>query len=218
MVLRSSHKNTKIPNNFIILNSCPDIERNPQQEIEFVRIILFFKTFPLGNRFLTDPTVSPEQRASLRDPETRRLFNIKTDPDIRDTLDGFLAQVGAPVRVVFNTSVCLDCSVEGDSRLLPRHCHMEPQDVHPGQVERHHPGDLQSYHPTQHHILQHPGRLKRSWYSNILCGTWRRPRYSCCQRREGKAGCDRVWACCRQSKDLGTSAGCSRTLGVYSSN
>ena len=89
---------------------------------------------PHAYRFLTDPTVSPEQRGMLRDPDTRKLFNIKTDPEIRDTLASLLAQVGAPVQVVYNTSVCLDCSVEGDSRLLPRHCHMEPQDVHPGQV------------------------------------------------------------------------------------
>ena len=78
-------------------------------------------------RFLTDPTVSPEQRSMLKDPDTRKLFNIKTDPEIRDTLASLLDQVGAPVQVVFNTSVCLDCGVEGDSRLLPRHCHMEPQ-------------------------------------------------------------------------------------------
>ena len=72
----------------------------------------------------------------LRDADTRRLFNIKTDTEIRNTLVSLLGQVGPPVQVVFNTSVCLDCSVKGDRRLLPRHCHMEPEDVHPGQVSQ----------------------------------------------------------------------------------
>ena len=88
------------------------------------------------HRFLTDPTVTPEQRDMLRDADTRKLFNIKTDTEIRNTLASLLGQVGPPVQVVFNTSVCLDCSVKGDRRLLPRHCHMEPEDVHPGQVSQ----------------------------------------------------------------------------------
>ena len=57
-------------------------------------------------------------------------------------------------QVVFNTSVCLDCGVKGDTRLLPRHCHMEPEDVHPGQV----------WHSTGVHTVQST--------LNRLCSRW----------------------------------------------
>ena len=162
-----------------------------------------------GYRFLTDPTVSPEQRGMLRDEATRLLFNIKSDKEVRNTLHENINKMGPPVQVVFNTSKCLDCSVVGDSRLLSKYCHMEPHLIHPGVVDCHHPGHIQNYHPTEHHVLEHEGRLKRSWYSNFLCGTLRKPRYSCCRRREGKEGCHKIWACCRQDWWEGRE-GCSR--------
>lgn len=162
-----------------------------------------------GYRFFTDPTVSPEQRGMLRDEATRDLFNIKTDAQVRETIRGYLRMMGPPVQVVFKTSKCIDCSEEGDPRLLSKYCHMEPHQVHPGVVECHHPGKIQSYHPSEHHVLEHGGRLKKSWFSNFLCGTLRKPRYSCCGRREGKAGCHKLWACCKQDYEEAR-RGCSR--------
>ena len=162
-----------------------------------------------GYRFFTDVSVSPEQRGLLNDEATRQMFNIKTDVEVRDTLREYLDQMGPPVQVVFNTNRCQDCSVEGDKRLLPKYCHMEPSLIHPGVVECHHPGKIQHYHPTEHHLLEHEGRLKKGWYSNFMCGTLRRPRYSCCGRREGKPGCCKKWACCRQDY-YDSSDGCSQ--------
>ena len=70
-------------------------------------------------RFLTDPTVSPEQRGMLRDADTRRLFNIKTDTEIRDTLASLLGQVGPPVQVVYRCTHCVQSTL---NRLCPRWC------------------------------------------------------------------------------------------------
>merc|ERR1711981_798619 len=84
--------------------------------------------------------------------------------------------------------------------------------IHPDKVEVHHPGPLENFHPSQHHICEHDGRLKKSWYSNFLCGTLRRARYSCCRRRLGKEGCSKKWACCKQEVSEGSKEkeGCSR--------
>jgi len=151
-----------------------------------------------GYRFYNDPTVSAEQRDSFRSPQSRALFNVKTDQEIFSILKENLGKMGQPVQVVFNTSKCLDCSVEGDRRLLPKYCHMEPHLIHPGGVENHHPGKIERFHPSQHQVLEHDGRLKKTWYSHFLCGTLRMPRYSCCGRRSGKEGCHKKWACCKE--------------------
>ena len=127
------------------------------------------------------------------------MFNVKSDDEVKETLKEFLDQMGPPVQVVFNIHKCLDCSVVGDSRLLPKYCHMSPHLIHPGEVECHHPGHIERYHPSESHVLEHEGRLHKYWYSNILCcGTMKKPRYSCCKRREGKPGCNKKWACCKQ--------------------
>merc|ERR1712106_6415 len=119
-----------------------------------------------GYRFYNDPTVSAEQRDSFRSPQSRALFNVKTDQEIFSILKENLGKMGQPVQVVFNTSKCLDCSVEGDRRLLPKYCHMEPHLIHPGGVENHHPGKIERFHPSQHQVLEHDGRLKKTWYSH----------------------------------------------------
>jgi len=152
-----------------------------------------------GYRFLTDPTLNPAQRGVLSDETSRKMFNVKSDDEVKETLKEFLDQMGPPVQVVFNIHKCLDCSVVGDSRLLPKYCHMSPHLIHPGEVECHHPGHIERYHPSESHVLEHEGRLHKYWYSNILCcGTMKKPRYSCCKRREGKPGCNKKWACCKQ--------------------
>ena len=161
----------------------------------------------------------------MEDPATRRTFNVKSDREVKETLTSLLGELGPPVQVVFNTSRCLDCSVVGDSRLLTKYCHMEPVMTHPGMVESHHPEPVEHYHPSQHHILEHDGRLKKVspaghftnlsllslqfWYSNFLCGTLRKARYSCCRRRQGKEGCSKKWGCCRTEVELG-GPGCSQ--------
>ena len=78
--------------------------------------------------------------------QTRNLFNIKTDEEIREILRDKLSEVGPPVQVVFNTKRCVNCSVAGDPRLLPAHCHMDPSFVHIGAIENHHPGGEFSLH------------------------------------------------------------------------
>jgi len=151
-----------------------------------------------GYRFYNDPTISAEQRDSFRSPQSRSLFNVKTDQEVATILKENISKMGQPVQVVFNTSKCMDCMVEGDKRLLPKYCHMEPVMVHPGGVENHHPGKIERFHPSQHQVLEHDGRLKKTWYSHFLCGTLRKPRYSCCGRRSGKEGCHKKWACCKE--------------------
>jgi len=164
-----------------------------------------------GYRFYSDPTISPEQRHSFCTSQSREMFNVKTDQEVKTILQGMLAKMGPPVQVVFNTTRCLDCSAEGDKRLLPKYCHMEPHLVHDGGVENHHPGKIERFHPSQHQVLEHDGRLKKTWYSHFLCGTLRKPRYNCCGRRSGKEGCHRKWACCKEEWDniLGDMMGCS---------
>lgn len=151
--------------------------------------------------------MSAEQRERLRDTATRQLFNVKTDSEVVAALRAGLAGLGPPIQVVFNTARCADCGAVGDPRLLPRHCHMEAALVHPGRLENFHPGRVESFHPSQQQLREHPGRLQRAWYSNLLCGSLRKPRHTCCHRRAGKEGCQERWACCR--RDWTDPAGCS---------
>ena len=170
-----------------------------------------FTTLPVrhtGYRFLSDPTISAEQRDKFLDLGTRQLFNVRTDQEVAALLRAELARLGPPVQVVFRASRCRDCGAEGDPRLLPPHCHLEEQLVHGGGVEQHHPGEQEAFHPSSHSLQEHPGRLRKKWFSNLLCGTWRRPRYSCCRRRRGKEGCRRRWACCRRDWREGSPWGC----------
>ena len=162
-----------------------------------------------GYRFLSDPSLSPAQRDLMQDAATRKTFNVKTDSEVRETLTSLMDRLGPPVQVVFNTSRCVDCSMVGDSRLFSKFCHMEPHMIHPGTIEPHHPGAIEDFHPSQHHILEHDGRLKKFWYSNFLCGTLRKARYSCCRRRQGKEGCSKKWGCCRTEVEQ-KGPGCSR--------
>ena len=41
--------------------------------------------------------------------------------------------------VVFANQKCLDCGTEGDVRLMPKYCHMEPIDRHSKNTVRYHP-------------------------------------------------------------------------------
>jgi len=164
-----------------------------------------------GYRFYNDPTVSANQREAFRSAESRVMFNVKTDEEIRSILQNNLGQMSQAVQVVFNTCKCMDCSVVADRRLFPPYCHMEPHLVHQGGVENHHPGKIERFHPSQHQVLEHDGRLKKTWYSHFLCGTLRKARYSCCGRRSGKEGCLKKWACCKEEWDvsLEDDMGCS---------
>ena len=54
-------------------------------------------------------------------------------------------------------------TLTGDKRLLPPHCHMEPQQIHWGKIEKHHPDIVETFHPSQHQIWEHDGRLRKRW-------------------------------------------------------
>ena len=41
--------------------------------------------------------------------------------------------------MVFKNQKCLDCGATGDSRLMPKYCHMEPVYIHPGNIVQYHP-------------------------------------------------------------------------------
>lgn len=166
----------------------------------------------IGYRFHDDPTVSAAQRDSFRNDQARSLFNVKTDEEIRSLIKEKLSQVGPAVQVVFKTRRCLDCSASGDQRLLPSHCHMESHFIHQGKVEKHHPDIVVKFHPSQHHIMEHDGRLRKRWYMHMACGNLNKKRFSCCGRRSGKEGCQRKWACCKalwEEENVGGDHGCS---------
>jgi len=154
-----------------------------------------------GYRFYEDPTLSPKQREYFVCDETRATYNIKTDPEVKQILQEKLMELKGAVQVVFKTKRCTACSARGDARLLSPFCHMEESMVHPGTIENHHPGGQEWFHPSSHHVIEHTGRLKKSWYSGLCCGTYRKPRFTCCRRRAGKEGCRRKWACCKASWD-----------------
>ena len=67
-----------------------------------------------GYRFLSDSSLTLDQRRLMQDTSTRQTFNVKTDTEVKETLASLLVELGPPVQVVFNTSRCLDCSVVGD--------------------------------------------------------------------------------------------------------
>jgi len=181
-----------------------------QGALEAARRFTDHQVLHTGYRFLSDPTISAQQREKFLCPDNRQLFNVKTDQEVAILMRELLSQVGPPVQVVFRSSQCLDCGLVGDPRLLPPFCHLEAHLVHREGVEQHHPGKIESFHPSGQSIQEHTGRLRKKWWANLLCGTWRKPRYSCCGRRQGKEGCKKKWACCRREWDegVGQEGGC----------
>ena len=56
--------------------------------------------------------------------------------------------------MVFKNQKCLDCGATGDSRLMPKYCHMEPVYIHPGNIVQYHPKGIfksLNFHP---YVLQ----------------------------------------------------------------
>ena len=90
----------------------------------------------LDYRYLKDPSLAEEQRRALEDSEdTRRLFNVLTDPEIVSVLQSSLSLLPDPVQVVFRDQRCLDCGEAGDRRLLSQFCHLDKCRKHPGRLQ-----------------------------------------------------------------------------------
>ena len=149
----------------------------------------------VGYRFLEDQTITDEQRENLQDANTRKIFNVKTNEEIRELLGEKVNEIGKPIKVIFQNKKCIDCDQVGDERLMSSYCHMEAHQVHLGTIERHHPLGTEYYHPSENHIAEHDGFLQKPWYS-VLC-LFKTKRYSCCNKLSGRPGCTYKWACCR---------------------
>ena len=155
----------------------------------------------LGYRYLDDPTFSPEQHAQFEnDPTIRKTFNVLSDEEVRDRFKCMFSTVGSPTILVFEHQRCLDCGALGDSRLMPKFCHMKKVLVHRVQYpEKVHPLPKISYHPNEVPIPVHPGYLHRPpWYRNIRL----RRVYSCCGGTSISPGCALKWICCQQQHKI----------------
>lgn len=147
--------------------------------------------------------------------ETRKGCNVKMDSEIKEEILGLLAKLDSPKQLVLKPASCLDCGAKGDPRLLSPWCHMSPQFVHTLDTEAHHPGEQEKFHLDMKLMLHmtetgEKGRPRRRWFTRIVpWGPLSKKRYSCCYRRENKAPCREVWACC-QSLVKGGSSGCLR--------
>ncbi len=147
-----------------------------------------------GYRFLSDFADDAAQLDKMEsDEESRRAFNVMTDPEVRSHLTGCLERCGPALELVFRDSKCLDCGAVADARLMPPLCHMESHRTHPEAAARAHPGARERYHPGETGAV-HPGTLRRLWYGRLVGR--RAKRFSCCGRRTGRPGCAARWRCC----------------------
>ena len=134
----------------------------------------------VGYRYLEDPSLTKEQRRALEDSEdTRRMFNVLTDPEIVTVLQNSLSSLPASVQVVFRDQRCVDCGEAGDRRLLSQYCHLEKCRKHPGRLQRVHPGGVELYHTASELISLHPGHLRSPWYLCAVPGVARK--WDCCK-------------------------------------
>ena len=139
----------------------------------------------VGYRYLEDPSLTRDQRRALEDSEdTRRMFNVLTDPEIVTVLQTSLSSLPASVQVVFRDQRCVDCGEAGDRRLLSQFCHLEKCRKHPGRLQRVHPGGVELYHTASDLTSLHPGHLRSPWY---LCAV---------------PGVARKWDCCKVFNDI----------------
>lgn len=114
----------------------------------------------IGYRYLDDSTMNNSQHqlfsASL---DCRRTLNVLDDDEIRELILTKIQNIKKDVQVffhftikkdngndlkaesfqiIFNNFRCLDCSVEGDKRLLSQFCHMEKHLKHVGAIDLRH--------------------------------------------------------------------------------
>ena len=165
----------------------------------------------IGYRFLSD--LDEEQFCKMKDDvDMRMAFNVKTDDEVRELLSVALSKCGDPLSLVFRDCRCMDCGAEGDPRLMPLFCHMESHHVHPSSVRVVHPKPIESFHPNDVQIAEHDGVLRRPWYGHACLKRRVRKRYTCCQKKHGKPGCQVKWACCRRSVEEEDN-GCRRRFG-----
>ena len=117
----------------------------------------------IGYRYLDDPAFKAEQMALFESqPSMRKDMNILDDAEVKALVTQKIRQIPQDIQVmytvktekvvslsnensstfsqiIFNNFRCTACGAEGDSRLLPLYCHMEPEDKHPGAFVKIHP-------------------------------------------------------------------------------
>ena len=110
----------------------------------------YAKVQVLGYRFITDETLSKEQRVKMQgDATLREAFNVWTDEEVKEAIESAIENTGDPVQVVFRSKRCVDCNQRGDERLMSKYCHMQAVWIHTGISEQCHPGFTEPYHPAQ---------------------------------------------------------------------
>ena len=179
---------------------------NPDQDTRgALKAALDYDTYAnvqvLGYRYLDDPSFSPEQHAQFENDSTiRETFNVLSDNEVRQKFKDMFSNIGPPTKIVFEHQRCLDCGALGDSRLMPKFCHMKKVRVHRVQYpEKVHPLPKISFHPNEVPIPVHPGYLHRPpWYKNIRL----RRVYSCCGGVSISPGCALKWTCCQQQHKI----------------
>lgn len=160
----------------------------------------------IGYRYLDDPAFKAEQMALFESqPSMRKDMNILDDAEVKALVTQKIRQIPQDIQIIFNNFRCTACGAEGDSRLLPLYCHMEPEDKHPGAFVKIHPKGTEKYHPAKSRLYVHPGSLRKSI---CKCGPCGKPpkTYRCCDRRQSEIGCIEKWACCKKNIDT---EGCS---------
>lgn len=125
----------------------------------------------LGFTYLDD-SIPQDFRKVLSglDPETRRGMLYLTEEEVSHKISDTLSTIQHPITVIFEDYECEDCGVQGDRRLLPDYCHMEPLFKHPEPLRHYHPKELVSYHPLPTDNY-HPGVLKLTGGPNESCET-----------------------------------------------
>ena len=113
----------------------------------------------IGYRYLDDSAFKAEQISLFESqPSMRKDMNILDDAEVKALVAQKIRQIPQDIQVIlfkiekskwkffhifpqiiFNNFRCTACSAEGDSRLLPLYCHMEPENKHPGAFVKIHP-------------------------------------------------------------------------------
>ena len=150
----------------------------------------------IGYRFYEDPSFNDEQREKFADPETRRLFNVRTNEEIRGILQATIESCPGSLQFSLKEARCMDCGETGDPRLMSLYCHMESHHVHQGSVLLVHPTPAENYHESDYHIIEHDGVLRKLWFGRLVGKRGRR--YTCCGHKPDNPGCQIKWSCCKE--------------------
>ena len=172
----------------------------------------------IGYRFYDDPSFNDEQREKFSDPATRKLFNVKTNEEIKAILQRSIETCPDALEFSLKEARCMDCGETGDPRLMSLYCHMESHHVHQGSVHLVHPRPVEPYHQSEYHIIEHDGVLRKLWYGKAVGKRGRR--YTCCGKKPDNPGCQIKWSCCKEivvEVELlnggGKSSGCQSRYG-----